>query len=288
MRIPETYRVLNRLLSPVLPGFMGRLASKLFLTARPSHGSAAVGGAASVVALGNGAHAWVYGSGPAVFLLHGWSAGPGSLSPFVSPLLERGYQVVAIRAPGHDPDSPGQSHPTAFMDSLLRAREILGRPAVVIGHSMGAGSALAAQSQGLGAGRLVLIAGPASVSGVFDRFIRQSALSEAAGKAFRREVVQAAGRDESFFDAARYAGEVDAPVLLVHDMGDQEIPYAEAQALLGILPRSQLLTTSGLGHRRILRDTRMLNDVLAFVTSRPPHPSNLPASGESRHGLAPA
>lgn len=276
MRIPASYRVFNRLASPVFPRLTGRLASKLFLTARPARSGTAVGGADNLHVLDNGAHAWVYGQGPAVFLLHGWSAGPGSLSPFVSPLVESGYQVVSIRAPGHDPDQPGVSHAAAFVESLLAAGNLLGRPAAVIGHSMGAGTALTAQSEGLGAGRLALIAGPSGVTGVLDRFVRKAGLAPAAAKEFRRRVVHVNGRDEAFFDSGRFAQALDTPVLLVHDIGDREIPFSEAHRLRGLLRNSELLTTSNLGHRRILDDSQVLRDVLAFITNRQPVSFNRP------------
>jgi alpha-beta hydrolase superfamily lysophospholipase len=44
---------------------------------------------------------WRWGQGPAVHLIHGWGGNAGDLSRLVSPLVERGFSVVAFDAPGH-------------------------------------------------------------------------------------------------------------------------------------------------------------------------------------------
>ena len=55
------------------------------------------------------------------------------------------------------------------------------------------------------------------------------------------------------FDATFQASQVDpVPTLVVHDRGDRQTPYADAVRLVASLPDARLVTTDGLGHRRIL------------------------------------
>ena len=55
------------------------------------------------------------------------------------------------------------------------------------------------------------------------------------------------------------------PTLVVHDRGDRQTPYGDAVTLVEGLPDADLVTTEGLGHRRILRDPAVLRTVVAFI-----------------------
>ena len=54
------------------------------------------------------------------------------------------------------------------------------------------------------------------------------------------------------------------PVLVVHDTDDREVPYADGERLAGVFG-ARLLTTNGLGHRRILYAPEVLAAVVEFI-----------------------
>jgi hypothetical protein len=54
----------------------------------------------------------------------------------------------------------------------------------------------------------------------------------------------------------------------VHDSGDRQTPYADAVRLVEGLPDARLVTTNALGHRKILRDERVLREVVEFIDGR--------------------
>jgi pimeloyl-ACP methyl ester carboxylesterase len=57
------------------------------------------------------------------------------------------------------------------------------------------------------------------------------------------------------------------PLLLVHDRQDAETGRSDSQAIARAWPGARLVTTSGLGHRRILRDPAVVAEVTGFVGS---------------------
>ena len=64
------------------------------------------------------------------------------------------------------------------------------------------------------------------------------------------------------FDAAYQAARVDSvPTLVVHDRGDRQTPWADSARLVESLPDARLVTTEGLGHRRILQDVAVVRQV---------------------------
>ena len=64
------------------------------------------------------------------------------------------------------------------------------------------------------------------------------------------------------------------PTLVVHDRGDRQTPYADAVRLVASLPDARLVTTDGLGHRRILKDAAVVRQVADL-----PRTATTPAEG---------
>jgi hypothetical protein len=63
------------------------------------------------------------------------------------------------------------------------------------------------------------------------------------------------------------------PLLLVHDRDDNETSWSDSEAIAKAWPAARLLTTTDLGHRRILRDRDVINQVVTFIdTAAPPPP----------------
>jgi pimeloyl-ACP methyl ester carboxylesterase len=61
------------------------------------------------------------------------------------------------------------------------------------------------------------------------------------------------------------APRMSAPLLVVHDEDDVDVPWQDGKTYVEAWPESTLLTTSGLGHRRILREPEVMKAVAAFI-----------------------
>jgi hypothetical protein len=57
------------------------------------------------------------------------------------------------------------------------------------------------------------------------------------------------------------------PLLVVHDENDREVPIASGELVASAWPGAVLERTRGLGHRRILRDRRVIERVAEFATN---------------------
>ena len=85
-------------------------------------------------------------------------------------------------------------------------------------------------------------------------------------RAFDREVERLVGVPVEEFDAiVQLAHVAPVPTLVVHDRDDRYTPYADSVRLVDVLPDAHLVTTDGLGHRRILRDPSVVRQVNAFL-----------------------
>ena len=134
------------------------------------------------------------GAGPPVLLVHGQ---PGSRADWrgLVPLLADSHRVLSVDRPGYGAtggEAIGLLENAELLGQLLVERSALG--ATVVGHSLGAGIALAMAERSLGAGALVLI-GAAGVDGTVGALDRVLALPFAStiGISGVRRVVRALG-----------------------------------------------------------------------------------------------
>ena len=69
----------------------------------------------------------------------------------------------------------------------------------------------------------------------------------------------------SDFSVEKMATKMTSPLLVIHDEGDEEIRLQESKTIVDAWPASTLLVTSGLGHRRILRDDSVTRAAAGFL-----------------------
>ena len=95
-----------------------------------------------------------------------------------------------------------------------------------------------------------------------------------SGRLRRRSTCRASPRD------------LPMAALVVHDREDTEVRWAEGASIAAAWPGAELLTTRGLGHRRILRDPAVVARVIAFLAARlAPDTSPTRESADGRHAL---
>jgi pimeloyl-ACP methyl ester carboxylesterase len=218
-----------------------------------------------------GAHrriaAWRWGIGPTVLLVHGWEGRGSQLGAFVEPLVRAGLSVVAFDAPGHG-DSPGRRlYLTDQADCVAAAARAAGRLHAIIAHSFGAAAVLLAHRRGaIDAKRNVMIAPNALIDDTLARFARSLALDDREREMFEHQLANQSGVPLDLLRIEHLVGTRDAALLVVHDRADREVPFAHGERLAAAWRQARLHATVGLGHRRILRDDRVVTETVEFVT----------------------
>lgn len=276
-------RRLVALLERVHPAWTGPLAERLFITP-PRHAPSrrereAMGGFAplSIPFPGGDLRAYSRGEGPLVLLLHGWGGRGGQLRAFASALADAGFRAVAVDAPAHG-GSPGrQASIPHFAAALLAAEAHLGPVHGVIGHSLGGISTLEALGKGLGARRAVLVAAPAHPRRFYRQLLGHLGVAEARWPELEAAFERRIGRPWEAVEAPALARLAPIPTLVIHDREDREVPLAEAEDTAASHPEVQLLPTTGLGHRRILKDRDVVHAAVRFLGGEPCGPEKLEA-----------
>ena len=137
---------------------------------------------------------------------------------------------------------------------------------MLAGHSLGANAAAYATSRGLAIDKLVLLAPPASPRAYTRYFAQVFGLSEATRAGMQRCIEASEGVLMQHFEPRHVAGRIRVPTLVVHDREDRINAFADGQAYAHAIQGAQLVATEGLGHRRLLKEPRVLAQVAVFAS----------------------
>jgi phosphoserine phosphatase/pimeloyl-ACP methyl ester carboxylesterase len=214
---------------------------------------------------GNGLVATRWGAGPTVLLVHGWEGRGTSLMAFIQPLVDRGFQVVALDGPGHG-ESPGETtDPMDYALHLIQVGRELGPLAGIVAHSMGAASTALAIRRGLQIDKVVLLAGPSSLFGVLERYVQFTGLSEPVAQRFYTMMAERVGATEEAMTVAEVCRDFTVPALIFHDPEDAEVPFSDAQEVAAAWPGARLRVVPGTGHRKILFAPQVVEEAVDFL-----------------------
>lgn len=221
---------------------------------------------------------WGDGRRP-VLLVHGWQSRASRFAVLVTALLEQGYSPVAFDAPGHG-DSAGRG------TTILEYREVMrllgaefGRFHAVVAHSFGVPAAVLALRTVLRADCLVALGGVCDLDYVVTAFAGQLGLGERVVRDLRLRIERDLFPGEADiwqrFSASYRPDQLTLPILAVHDQEDPVVPLSQARRLVDSRPdRARLITTRGLGHRRVLTEPEVVRAALAFLAE----PRTVPAA----------
>ena len=267
----------------LLPGQAGRLARDLWFTAPPRMADLPVpdgGEPFEVEAQGHVVRGHVWGTDLAapptktVYLMHGWGGRGSQFGAMVEPLLESGHRVVMLDAPAHGdsdhgPAGPRRSNGLEFARALDAVFCRFGPAEAVVAHSLGAiATYLALRFGWLGTKRLVVIAPMVESQALFDQFEAALGFGRRTRQAFDLSILDWVGIPVAEFDARFQAAHVDpVPTLVITDRGDRQTPYEDVVDFAGSID-APLVTTEGLGHRKILRDRDVIARVVEFVSGQ--------------------
>lgn len=271
-----TLRGTFMLASRILPGPTGRYLARRFVTPQ------AAGRAKAAAALSASADVqtdtlelngikictYVWGdpsSQPYVLFSHGWSSYAMRFVGWVPLLRSMGYAVVGFDQPAHGLSAGDISHMTQFVKVLRHVGRHFGKPAAVIGHSMGASSTVFAQDEQWRPERFVLIA-PYLVpaQSVFQQF-DSVGVAHKVFVPFEAEIHALTGERFADYDASLRLHLLDRPALIVHDRHDREVPWENGARFAKLWPGARLFTTEGLGHNRLIDHPSVTAEVMEFL-----------------------
>jgi pimeloyl-ACP methyl ester carboxylesterase len=171
-----------------------------------------------------------WGSGPLVYLVHGWAGSSAQFASVVEALVAAGFCPVAFDAPNHGRSGPGPSgrrhtHAIEFARALAGVVHRHGAAYAVVAHSLGAvATGLAVRSGWVSVPRLVLVSPVTEIGGQLDYLAERLDLPHRVRAQLDAQVQARTGRPVNDFRLDRTLEQMaETPVLVIDDRGDREI-----------------------------------------------------------------
>ncbi len=272
-QVPKIIILIGRFLYRISPVLAEKFARKLFITPikhkipkREFHMEAASQQSKLFVpSINKEIVVYTYGnSNKKILLVHGWSGRGTQLVKIADAFLENGYATISFDAPAHGKSGTKTTLMLEFIESILEVEKQYGPFEFAVGHSLGGMSILNAVKKGLLVKKVALIGSGNSVINIVNTFIEKIGLPNKVAVLMKNNFEKKYHLEMESFSAYIAAREVKIPVLVIHDIDDEDIPVSESYHLAENLYNKEILITNNLGHRKILGDSKVIEKIVEF------------------------
>jgi len=207
-----------------------------------------------------------YGNAPKkVLLVHGWSGRGTQLVKIADKMLDMDYSTISFDAPAHGKSPGKQTLMIEFIESIIAIDKKYGPFEFAIGHSLGGMSILNAVKKGILVNKIVLIGSGDSVNDIVADFIKKLELKPLIGEKMKVLFEKKYNEEMENFSSHKAAENISIPALVIHDKDDEDVPYTAGENIHKHLKNSRLIITEGLGHRKILGDKKVIQQIADFL-----------------------
>ncbi|MEO6731116.1 MAG: alpha/beta hydrolase [Ferruginibacter sp.] len=204
-----------------------------------------------------------------VLILHGFGSAAHKFHQYISPLIAKGYEVLAFDAPAHGISEGTRINAMQYSQMIEEVMKLYGPVNGFLAHSFG-GMALSLaieKTVHTEDTRIVLIAPATETTTAVNAAFKMLQLKDdVVRKEFDNIIFEKSGQATEWFSIKRAMQNIKAKVLWLHDEDDDITPLEDAlKVRKENFPNIRFIITKGLGHRKIYGDLAIKNEVLAFL-----------------------
>jgi len=216
---------------------------------------------------------FVWGNGSRkVLLTHGWSSKGADFIDLITALRTIGnLQIIAFDAPGNGSSEGELSNLLLFAEAVKAVIQTYGAPDVMIGHSLGVvANTIAIQQTSVKPSLLINITPMVNLRENFITTMNSADVPKVAQDKFFESFNKIFDVPTSYFNLADiYQEGVAVKHWLAYDKDDKMTPFVYMQELLNRHPVITSKEYPGATHERIIKDPRLIADVLELVKTSP-------------------
>ena len=210
---------------------------------------------------------WRWGNGPAVLLVHGWSAGAGQFAKIIEQITSMGYSAIAFDMPAHG-CSPGKSTTLiGFAEAISAISRSYGPFHTIVAHSLGSlatAIAMVREDNRL-AKNLVLISPLTGSVHALERFSDMIGISEDTSLRIQRKFEEQLNIKFSDCCFPELIDRIEIPMLVLQDKQDTWVSWEETKQWADKAENVKMISTDGLGHQRIVSDHKVIEEISEFI-----------------------
>lgn len=216
---------------------------------------------------------WNAGVGRKVLIIHGFESSCKSFDRYIMPLVKQGCEVLAFDAPAHGHSSGSEVNLLMYINMLRYVHERFGPFNGYLSHSFG-GLAVTHFLEKVPHDdevQLVLIAPATESTSAIDSFFKVLRLGKDIRNEFDRLILTRSGVPPEHYSIRRAMKNIRAKTLWFHDEHDDLTPVDDALKVKDDNhAHIEFIITSGLGHRKIYRDNKVVKQAIASLVGQPP------------------
>ena len=202
-----------------------------------------------------------------VLLVHGWNGRGTQLVSIAKMFKELNYDIITFDAPGHGFTKKDSANMTHFIEAILQLNKKYNGFDIIVGHSLGGMSTINSISRGLNVDKAVIIGSGNKTTDIVIDYLTSIGLPTNLTKLFVAMFNKKHNDDIKNYDVDLHAKKVKIPVLVIHDENDIDVPVSASKQVVNNLENGTLLITKNLGHRKILGDESVINEIKKFATT---------------------
>ena len=206
-----------------------------------------------------------------LLLVHGWAGRFSQFHMLIDfmeqkyPDLLKEYTLTGFNAVAHRGAQGKRTMMPEIGTCIAQITSRYGPADQLIAHSIGSNAALHASDQsGAEIHRQVLISPPGRISDMVRIFCSALGFNAKVKARIVANLKQDFGEDFDSFSAPELAPKNKKPTLVIHDTDDRDTPIALGREVGQNMNNGTYIETSGLGHRRILRDPKLAAQIYTW------------------------
>jgi pimeloyl-ACP methyl ester carboxylesterase len=173
-----------------------------------------------------------------------------------------------VDQPAHGYSDGARANVVDFACILFAVAARLGPPAGLVGHSLGGLAAALALREGFAASRVVLVAPATSIKEMLRERARMFGFPDSLRRELTGHFERETGEKLERLDLRSCAPDIATPALFICDEEDAECDWTQVRRAAMSWRYSRLMTTRGLGHRRILADPNVVREGVRWLTTQ--------------------
>ena len=208
-------------------------------------------------------------SGKPIIAVHGWDSNPGSMSGITNKLAKSGFHIFSLNVPAHGISKRKSTNMFDTSDIIIKVLKWIDRKEKVsfVTHSFGSGAvSLALQKSGIEVDKLAFVTSPDKLWDIFKDYADMIGLNDTAFKLMIKKTEKRFGRSFDKMQISKVLNDAKyQQLLLVHDIDDKILPFGNTKSIHHSNPKSNIFSTKGRGHYRILWDEEVIDEIAQFL-----------------------
>lgn len=213
-------------------------------------------------------HRWNHPQDRKVLIVHGFESTSYNFDRYVTPLMKKGYEVLAFDAPAHGQSGGKRITLPQYVSVLKKIYELYGPIQSYMAHSFG-GLVLAHFLESYTHDeqtRVALLAPATETVTAIDSFFNFLHLNNDIRPAFDELIFKKGNVRAEDYSIKRAVRQINATILWFHDEDDEMTPLKDALKVKeDNHAHIEFVITKGFGHRRIYRENKVVKRVVEFL-----------------------